>query len=741
MYATAVRDRSWAATLALFAFPLVLWGVATLFFGGDLGRMADDYWMLRRDPVSGALRLPATYTEERPFFIRAVYFLVCHNLITIGYGHEWIVHALMAVVHGLVALLLFAVLRRANVGTLAATGAALLFLVVPLCHQSVFWMAAMGNDASLAAYLLLALVMLRRSYRGAASPWLPFVLAFSVPCWNEQGAAAIPALAFLCLAARPADQPLERVVRRTALFTSVCTGAVALYLALLLGTAPSGVRGSPLSITSAVELWPRARQIAYSAWRWTGSWWGRDLAVGGLIRASEELRTARGGIALGLLGITGAAFAARWAAASRPPEASATTRGACRLRWLTLYGVSVVLLAFVPIVVIRTQPLESRLWTVPAAGFAIVAASGFEALLRAAAGRGRRWVAGALGTAIATCGVALAGSMVGLQGLYRDNTSLDRGVPEQLAALVPDPEPGTVFVPLEARVRSGRTGRPNFDRALTLAWYQHYAISPLTREVFARDDIDITPMNPWVGLELSHVTPETFVVPCRIEVDGAVQTREGKARVPWSQTVPFVIDGRGRVTLVRRVWVERANGRDVEISETRVPRDVPASPSFVLPARDSGRSRPLVGWRRGGWATTSDVVAIQSGRACGLERPVLGLGPGGIPARLAARLEASSAPSLLVFRIALAGEPPSAGAAHVRCSWESEPERPLAQLDLSFADLSEQGRWAPFVVDLRSLAAERPICLEVSCDPADRSGSVLVTPGVRLFPGPEAPGR
>lgn len=117
---------------------------------------------------------------------------------------------------------------------------------------------------------------------------------------------------------------------------------------------------------------------------------------------------------------------------------------------------------------------------------------------------------------------------------------------------------------------------------------------------------------------------------------------------------------------------------------------------------------------------------------------MLGHGRAGLPARIALGLEPSRAPSRLVFRIAASGELPAEGAVQLACCWESEPERPLGRLELAFAELSLAERWTPFVVDLGPLAAGRAVRLEIACEPAECSGRIQVTPGLRCF---YAPGR
>lgn len=727
----AVRTHAWAAHFPLLLFPLALWWVATLFFGGDVGRLSDDYEMLRRDPVTGVLDLPAVQTPDRPYFIRPVFLFVAHNLITIFHGHEWVVHAFMAGVHGLVALLLYSVLRRARVGTLAATSAALLFLVLPQNHEAVFWMSAMGSEAALATFLILALVVVRQESRGLASLGLPFVLAFSVPCWNEQAAAAVPALPLLFLAVRRADQPFRPLLRHALVITGVCMAGVGLYLALLIGTTPAGQRGSASSLISAAELLPRWGESISSSWNWTAGQLGRDVVIGGLIRASRELDSVRAAVALALLVVGGVLFALRWARprdAEGPPAASAP-----RLVWLALFGLFAALLTLLPAAVIREQPLFSRLYAVHVAGLALVAGSAFACLERARGSRSGRWVAGTAGAAVAVGTSVLAFSMIGLQGLFRDTARFDRSIPEQLAALMPGPERGTVFVPLDARAWAGDTGRKLFDGAIPLALFHEYAIGPLTREVFRRPDLDVVPFNTWRGLRLSGFTADTLVVPCPVS-DG-VAGKFRRTRIPWSRTVPFVIDEDGDVELVRRVWIERPNGRDLAIAETRVPAGVAAEPTFVIATPDGPLARTLDGWRRCAPGGGGELVPTVAARAFGLTRPVLQLGAAGVPARVAVELAAHPAPSHLVFRIASPDDAPPASEMVVRCRFESEPGESdgtlLAQRVFSCADLYATGRWMPFVVDVGRLDAPRTLCLEIAPGPDGGGETLLVTPGLR----------
>ena len=726
------RSPAWTITLALF--PLALWLAATMYFGGDVGRWADDYQMLRRNPETGALALPATQLPERPYFMRPVYFFVCHNLITISFGHEWVVHALMAVLHGLVALQLYRVLRRGGAGSLAATAGAVLFMVAPQCHESVFWMAALGNDASLAAYLALALAMLHvvgrpGPLKPAALAWL-FVLAFNVPCWNEQAAAAIPALLLLCLAARRDGDPFWQTARRASLATLVCLAAFAAYTTLVIVTTPSGQRGSASSIISAAEVLPRAREIGGAAWSWVGGPHGRDIITGGLIRASQELRTTRGMIMLSLLAITGVAFAARWFARPDDEASGEVEHQPRRMIWLTLFGLCVIVCSLAPIVAVRIQIIESRLCTVPAAGLGVLLACAIDALRRAVAPGARRWTLGAAGAVVAAGAATLAVSMIGLQGLYRDSTRLDRSVVEQLQALMPDPEGGTVFVPLDARAWAGRTGRPAFDRALLPAWSMFWAIGPLTREVFGRSDLGATFFNPWAGLELGPFTADEFRVPGVVPFEGAIFIPEGSTRVPWRQAVPFVIDERGSVTPVRSVWVERPAGDDLFIVPDRVPRDMPALSSFVIVPREAGGAVPLTGWRRGPWAPASELAPVGRRRALGADRPAMEFKLGEAPQRVSVGLPALPVASRLVFRVAPA-EPIADGAVRVRCFWESEPGTTLSEVELPASEPGGRGRWMPLVVELGPLPAERPICLEVSRHPG-AAASVFITPGLRL---------
>src|SRR5262245_59663942 len=95
----AAIDRTTLASLPLVLFPLVVWLVATLWFGGELGRFSDDYRLLHRDPVSGVLELPAGPNPEHAYFWRPAFIYLINNLVTLAYGREWIVHVLSAVLH------------------------------------------------------------------------------------------------------------------------------------------------------------------------------------------------------------------------------------------------------------------------------------------------------------------------------------------------------------------------------------------------------------------------------------------------------------------------------------------------------------------------------------------------------------------------------------------------------------------------------------------------------------------
>src|SRR5215471_11309566 len=90
--------------LAAAAFPIVLWLVATMFLGGDLGRWNDDYEFNQRIPETGVYQRLTEPMEGQVW--RPLFFTVVPALQTLCWDRPWINHTIQAGAHALAALLL-----------------------------------------------------------------------------------------------------------------------------------------------------------------------------------------------------------------------------------------------------------------------------------------------------------------------------------------------------------------------------------------------------------------------------------------------------------------------------------------------------------------------------------------------------------------------------------------------------------------------------------------------------------
>lgn len=718
----------------VLGFALVLWIVSTLCYAGDLGRWADDYSMARVDPVTGELRLPATQLPERPFFMRPVYFFVAHNLITIFYGREQVVHILMALAHGAAALLLFRVLRRAGLGARGAGAGAMVFMVAPCCHQSVFWMAAMGNDASLIAFLALALFAMRAAH-SPPRPWTLLAaaaLAFNIPCWNEQAAAAMPALPLLCLAARGPQQRAGVTLRRALVITAACGVGAALYVLCMVATTPPGERGSAASIIPLHEALPRYFEIACEARSWMFGRRAADLLLGGLINARNAVEPFSLGVVGALLVAGSAALVRAWTRPSElePMDARPATP---RPLWLAAFGASVAALSLLPVAAIRAQHIESRLCTVPVAGLAIVLAGAVDAMLASACRRKSRLAPALVATPLALACALGAAAMAGMQMQYRQRDRTDSAMVNALVQCTPGLPGGTVLVPLVPAPWAAATGRHHFDTSLTGATAMPWAISSLVRQTFRRADLMATPFNPWAGLELRNISSDSFEVGCFMPDPTLARGADGRTTIPWARSAPFVLDENDEPVFVRRLWFEDVEGDDTLVARTGVPAGARALSSFVMARPGGPPALPLVGWRRDGWGLEYPIEPVETLSRLGISRPVMCLEAAPDPARLVVGMPASPTRSRIVFRVVpadMCAGAPGPTNVRVRCFWTSEPNSTLGEFASTLADLGGQGRWAPVAAELGELDAERPICLEVSADVPVR---LIVTPGARVF--------
>jgi hypothetical protein len=91
----AASRRGW---VALWAFPALLWFLATFFLLGDLGLWNDDWMYVQRIPETGAVR--SLVLDQEVHYWRPLYRVLQPTLATLLWKHQQLHHLIGAVSHG-----------------------------------------------------------------------------------------------------------------------------------------------------------------------------------------------------------------------------------------------------------------------------------------------------------------------------------------------------------------------------------------------------------------------------------------------------------------------------------------------------------------------------------------------------------------------------------------------------------------------------------------------------------------
>jgi hypothetical protein len=532
----------------------VLWLGSSLFFLGDLGKYADDYFFAGRDPATGA-PVAATALWARPFYRPLAWVLVPGLERLFWFDDAWL-HVVSAAAHGLAVALLAALLLalgRSRVATLAAVG---LFLVAPAHYEVVFWPAALPTGLASSLFLTVCLLTVRRARRrggdgGRDRAFLCAigVAAAAIPCLNEQAAAGLLALPLLHLAAAP--RRTSREGRRPLAATLAAWTGPALYGVLFWATSRPGMRG-----TQAVS--PPTAALPGEAARLAGEGLARlclrDFGSGALIAGFESLRAYPLRSAALLVAFSASAWLAlrpRSSASGRSPGERSPDRPAAALA----FGLAVFLLDWIPLLVVAGMAVSSRLTYAPSLGLAIAAAAAIDLV-----DRPLRWTAAYLSArrlgALALTGVLALGlvAMIGIQARFRARSHADRELAAELRRAVPDPAPDALFLVLGDARRGTTTGAAHFDGALPSPLSLRQAATPFVRWVYRRRDLYAAQLMPWIPVAIAETTPDgprliglepAFPLPMAASPRGGVV-------VPWGNLVPLRIGVDGEVELVSR---------------------------------------------------------------------------------------------------------------------------------------------------------------------------------------------
>lgn len=567
MGATAGRCArgAWPARVTHLLFALIVWFIATFAFLGELGQWRDDPSYCIRNHATGENLL----TLGKPtvtFFYRPLYYMTVPWLQTELGGH-WTNHLISALVTGAVATLTYVLLRRLGVWRGAASAAAIWLVVMPQTWEVVFYLSAMPTGLSCLTFLILSLVSLRWFQAAAIGGWrmwgMPpviFALALAVPCWNEQVGAAAPALFFLSLGERRSDG--KRPWLRGVVAAGAACAAQALYVGLYWATNQNVLRGNVETIVRPHELPERLTAIgdgmAQIAFMRHG--FGQDA-----LRAGFGAMADHPGPATAMLVCVVIVSGGWMARVSRDNHADSARSRDGRALAAIAFGLCVFALAWLPLIIIRGQGVESRAWFAPAMG-AVVALAGMLQLLTRTRLWKRRGVKLVFAAAFLAVSIPSLVAMVGVQSGFHRRKELNERQAEQLRRLVPHPPSFTVFVPLEVMRPAGYQWS-RFHETFTGPCEHGPAAVPAIRAIYRRSDLAMgwrklwNRSTPGLGATSEGLVYDDRLMEEWMRLYRHIKTGEAPpTTLAWSRVIPFVLDPAGNVVLVSEVSVAREDG-------------------------------------------------------------------------------------------------------------------------------------------------------------------------------------
>ncbi len=559
--------------LALVAI-VIVWSMSTLFFGGDLGKLSDDYGQNSIDPVTGRAEWPGMPWTITGYFWRPLHIAVVYALGTAFGSSFWIAHAItaLAFLAAAIALWRFVVEATGRIGP--ATAAALPFCVFPLNREVMLWPAAISYSLASVIFLALCIATVRaaRVARIGRLTALSAVAGLAIPCLNEQPATGLPLIALLYVAATPRGNR-RRALGRALVPAAAAVAGTVLYLGLYLGTVPDALRGGATSFVALSDAPERAAAIARSVGDGLTGTRVRTEVLGGIAHGWPAVQSARGAAWLAAMAIALAFAVWRWGRGRREAGEAKRSLG----WWLVAFGIAQFALAWAPIVMIAGQDVPPRVFTFPLLGLAIAVAALLERVDNALAVHPptRRVARTFVVATVAVVGVGGAITLVGWQRMMRDTHALDRRIAGQLVALIPDPPPTTVFVPLRNDGSVAATGMRAFDLALaggalSAAW----SADRVLREAYRRNDLYGGAYHPWIR---NFEDANAWEV--RVKTNGGPFERTGEfAKIPWHISIPFVVDRHGTVKIVERVAIHHLDEETARVAPplTSTLRTVPA---------------------------------------------------------------------------------------------------------------------------------------------------------------------
>lgn len=616
---------------AWLAFPVLLWMLATLFLGGDLGKSSDDYAINLRDPVTNEAPGFAAVLTPYKYFWRPLHLVITFAAGTYLSDSFRVLHVSCAGLHALVAAGVYALSRRGGVHKGLAIVGSIGFLAMPIHAEAVFWFSTVSTLISAGLYIGVLLWMCglaisnkREAKLRTVHCVLIFELTFVLGCLFEQSMAATAALPLFWIALRVGVAEAGTAVREAMKIGVSCVCAGALYAALIIVTAPGDVRGGAASFTPLDELGARVASWASSA---TGVLYGdhaRDMTLGGIANAWGVLASPAGVVWGGLLGASLLTFVVPLATHDRNVERDASARASVSLRsahrgfWLLALVVAAAA-SWIPVIAVRDQIVQDRLWY-----FALVMLWPALCLClhRVIAMLGSVVVQRVVITAIAT--LACAGATLGAVGLvgsqiaYQRRWRLDQRIATSLREQVPSPHPDTVFLPLRMRDLATRTGHMVFDSVPLGAMETTWSATDQVQRLYRTPRMWGVGSTKWLPPFVERANEHGLVLATHLRID------KFDRHVAWNQLVPYVISEEGDVRLVRRLTIEQPDGSDLVIVPPQVRSALKAehgqfpaaiATTWVEDIASMAGVSSLEGWRwKSGGAVSFPHLPIWDGR-------------------------------------------------------------------------------------------------------------------------------
>jgi hypothetical protein len=487
-----------------------------------------------------------------------------------------------------VCLLVFRVMLTVRVHRAIAAIAALWFMVYPAHFEASAWFAALPTQFSCAIVLWMLIRHVRWSREGGR--WhlvmLP-IAAFVACCLNEQPAAGVALVPFVYLATGK-RQESRRVwlVRAIGPMALACIG-VGVYLALLTLSAPAGHRGSGGTLAGLSTIGSRLDPFLTVLWRRMIL---KNFATGAESYAITSMgwTRAEGAWYVWLpLTLLGAQWTIRTIALSARGKKRETEPRTPMWR-VALLGLAGFIVAWIPALLAAGYEPDSRLryW---ADVWLVVALAGLVSMiLRAGARMLPRRTSLVLFFVIAIAAGAASGVLVrfaamnaGVRLAMADRFALDRMQGEELRALLPNPTPGTLFVPLSIETTGIATRSPVFDTYFRGAMEFPWTVRKWLIGVYGRSDVKTGFWRGWT-IAIADGPNRRAGDPVRgAREEGLVFALEAAPRiaregsptrvVPWDLAAPFVVGKDARVRLVTAIVIVDGDGKEkrIEVPQAR----------------------------------------------------------------------------------------------------------------------------------------------------------------------------